>query len=220
MRPEQAFIDWWNSAAGRFGRYNEDTGYFELNGLTDITYAQALLIARYPLRTTYDCRGYLWNTMRDLGRIRTNLLFAEVGTGPVNCQNMFNYCGIEIVRLPGGFTPSNIDGMFVNCGWLWEVLGSINMSAVQGNNFGINTTSCHKLFLYNLKKSFNLYNFYNLELECWRYLIDNATNTSAITITVHPNVFDKMTNTENPLYEEWSTLINAAAQANISFITA
>ena len=36
----RVFVDLWNAACGQHGRYNEETGYFELNGLTDITYMQ------------------------------------------------------------------------------------------------------------------------------------------------------------------------------------
>lgn len=56
-RPPQSFIDAWNARAdfsnnGKypqyvFGKYNEDTGYFELNTLLDIDYAEAQNIMRY-----------------------------------------------------------------------------------------------------------------------------------------------------------------------------
>ena len=46
LAKKKVFIDTWNTActsAGiRYGSYNEKTGYFELNGLTDISYEQAL----------------------------------------------------------------------------------------------------------------------------------------------------------------------------------
>lgn len=48
------FIDLWNSCAESDGRYNEATGYFELNGLTDITYEEALAIYAHSLQYTYS----------------------------------------------------------------------------------------------------------------------------------------------------------------------
>ena len=49
------FIDLWNNAAGASGCYNAETGLFELNGLTDISYAEAQTI--YKLGT--NCEGYM-----------------------------------------------------------------------------------------------------------------------------------------------------------------
>lgn len=46
----KSFITEWNTLAGLYGRqslsrqFNEDTGYFELNGLSDITYEEAIVI--------------------------------------------------------------------------------------------------------------------------------------------------------------------------------
>lgn len=41
---KQYFIDLWNAAAGKYGCYNEATGFFELNGINDIPYAEAMEI--------------------------------------------------------------------------------------------------------------------------------------------------------------------------------
>lgn len=70
VRPPQVFIDLWNEAAiargawnskQEHGRYNEDTGYFELNGLTDITYGEAVMIYESWIgrKTFYNCRANL-----------------------------------------------------------------------------------------------------------------------------------------------------------------
>ena len=69
VRPPQVFIDQWNTACGIWGRYNEETGYFELNGLTDITYEQALsIMAAGPLIDSLSpFAGGLFS------KIRTNL---------------------------------------------------------------------------------------------------------------------------------------------------
>lgn len=88
VRPPQSFIDHWNEACiiyswngaisrptYKYGEYNESTGYFELNGLTDITYKQAIAIIRadIPRITSYpmvSCRSGL---NMHFGWIRTNL---------------------------------------------------------------------------------------------------------------------------------------------------
>lgn len=44
----------------------------------------------------------------------------------------------------------------------------------------------------------------------------NAANTSAITITVHPDVYAKLTDESNA---EWYAVLTAAAAKNITFAT-
>ena len=230
VRPPRLFIAQWNAACGKYGRYNPDTGYFELNGLTDITYEEALLIMRYPLYTSYDYRGYLFNTISAplRRRVRTNMCLATVATGPVDCQNMFNRCGIEVIRIPDGMSVSNIDGMLVNNNELIRVIGSINMSSYVRGNFCSTRSQCRELWLKYLSKSLNLGAFYNLELECWQYMLKNAINTSAITITVHPDIYAKLTGdttnaaaaalTEEEL-AQWQQLLVDAAEKQITFAT-
>ena len=48
------------------------------------------------------------------------------------------------------------------------------------------------------------------------YLISNAANSNAITITVHPDVYAKLTDEANA---EWHALLAAAAEKNITFAT-
>ena len=65
---EQLFIDMWNSACGTNGKYNTETGFYELNGLTDITYEQALTIYNEKFTFTKYMDGSLCNNLS-----RTNL---------------------------------------------------------------------------------------------------------------------------------------------------
>lgn len=211
VEPSKLFIDMWNKACGVQGCYNESTGLFELNGLTDITYEQALKIFEHPLRTSYDCRGYLWNA-----GIKTNLMLSNVGTGPVNCQNMFNNSGIVIACLPNNIIAGMIDGMFVNCGSLKEVIGIISMQSSTGQFNEANNTPCEKLFLHRINRSLKMQFFYKLNLESWQYMVSHAINTSAITITVHPNVYAKLTDESNT---EWHQLLLDATEKQIQFVT-
>lgn len=56
-----------------------------------------------------------------------------------------------------------------------------------------------------------------LSLESLRYLINNAANTSAITVTVHADVYAKIQDETNV---EWHALIEMAAAKQITFATA
>ena len=56
-----------------------------------------------------------------------------------------------------------------------------------------------------------------LSLESLQYLITNAANTSAITVTVHADVYAKI---QDESQTEWHALIAAAQEKNITFATA
>lgn len=49
-----------------------------------------------------------------------------------------------------------------------------------------------------------------------QYMIDNAANTAAITVTVHPDVYAKLSDETNA---EWHALLAQAAEKNIIFAT-
>lgn len=61
MAKKRLFIDLWNQAAGDFGRYNEDTGYFELYEIYDIGWDEALLIYRISGGWDYYNVNYYWS---------------------------------------------------------------------------------------------------------------------------------------------------------------
>lgn len=55
-----------------------------------------------------------------------------------------------------------------------------------------------------------------LSLSSMQYLVSNAANTSAITVTVHPTVYAKLTDESNT---EWNAVLTAAEAKNINFAT-
>lgn len=59
MAKKRLFIDLWNQAAGDYGRYNEDTGYFELFEIYDIGWDEALLI--YRISGQWDLYSFSYN---------------------------------------------------------------------------------------------------------------------------------------------------------------
>ena len=56
-----------------------------------------------------------------------------------------------------------------------------------------------------------------LSLESLQYLITNAINTSAITVTVHADVYAKI---QDETQADWHALIASAQEKNITFATA
>ena len=217
VRPPQSFIDQWNIAAGSYGRYNEATGFFELNGITDIGYEEALMIMSYypyckrPLSTTPSL-------FEGINGVRT-LLPIQLGglATPSNCNRFFASTSLIVVNVNGYVNNAYL--MFLQSRALRKILGVIdlNLCTNSAGIFQINASPLEEVYLKNLKSniSFNFLKY--LRIECYRYIIENAANTTAITITVHPEVFAKITDEDN---EEWHALLTMAMEKNIQFASA
>lgn len=226
-RPSRLFIYLWNLACQSNGKYNEATGYFELNGITDISYKEALMI--------YSCYGrlYIYNkpiyTSKEVrDTIRT--IIPEVGaigvgySGSANCffENKFlNMSNLRIVN-----TGESIQ----LCGGYRCFQGCKNLETIENPIYGTNANpnvpymfnGCESLR--NVKIAFNR-NFQNfsgfpssplLSLESLRYLVDNSTPTSVFTVPVHPVVYAKLTDEGN---SEWHKVWQDAQDKQISFAT-
>ena len=63
-----------------------------------------------------------------------------------------------------------------------------------------------------------------LSYDSLKFLVDNAANTSAITVTVHADVYAKLSGTAadygDNTKEEWMAVMASATEKNISFATA
>ncbi len=93
------FIEKWNTACGDYGSYNTTTKYFELNGLDDITYDQAVEI--YTYSNTYN-----GETNNVCNRGRTNIPqqagYANTTNDPERSfTNSFSAPNAEFYRISG-----------------------------------------------------------------------------------------------------------------------
>lgn len=112
----------------------------------------------------------------------------------------------------------NLGWAFLTATTLKKVIGVLSVgdagSIMMFNTFA---ASIEEIKIANLKMNFRLDLCANLSLESFQFLIANAANTSAITITVHPDVYAKVTDEDNA---EWNQLLKDAASKNISFASA
>lgn len=157
-------------------------------------------------------------------RVRTNL-FIETpiyrGIVAVSLNNLCAYAnGLETVRV-------SADDSFVMCSSMvntfWECR---NLRSVFGVIDVYNTTSLQQTFsscvaleeiyLKRVRVSVKMSGLKSINLESLQYLVRNAVNTSAITITVHPDVYAKLTDENNA---EWHRILADAALKNINFAT-
>lgn len=235
--------------------YNATTGYYELNGLTDITEAQMAEI--YAIG-----RGFNFGKDNDYKfayqRLRTNLLPITSNTSncgvytaynannAVSCRCMFAYTNTFEVVVVGigktgtemGLYPLDASSMFINCPNLRTVLGVLKMKycdTVSGMFTGCSSLRTIKLSgvkINNISFADSPLLYYSSLF----YLVDNASNTTAITVTVHADVYAKLTRTyegsvmtkiqqeanetgqdATTLAQQWASLSSTAANKNISF---
>lgn len=214
--------------------YNRTTKFFELNGLTDITEAQMRVILSSPW-------GVYANIVECPRNIRTNLAPNAVTThfapilDSIDLTNRFVNTVLEVAKL---WSPSYkvfvaaISTAFANSRSLKNIIGVINMADITTQNLAYrpfyNCDTLEEVYLHSLKVSIEIKNSPLLSLASLQYLVANAANTSAITITVHPDVYAKLTGdttnaaaselTEEEL-SQWQQVLADANAKNISFAT-
>lgn len=204
--------------------YNEQTGFYELNGLTDITEGQMRNI--YVKTNEMDKYGDLTSSYPG-ANIRTNLGFYENTyrfQKSISIFDAFRGSQFEVLKLGANSldyrTPvSNVNSAFTGCRKLTKIIGVLDFSKITSD---VNYTfrSCEKLnsvFIKNLKISIPFSDSPLLSLESLQYLITNAANTSAIAVTVHADVYAKI---QDETQTEWHALITSAQEKQIIFTTA
>ena len=243
-RPPQSFIDLWNNACidprtkQVVGRYNESTGYFELNGLTDITYQQAMDIYRYT------SNGVTMDELKVMGyghaRFRTNLP-PSPGAYRIQINNLFPSNEIlEVVRLPQYYSSEvklqpNTRDAFSGCYKLREIINVMEAPSHVSDAYTWQSTfwrceSLETVWIKNLYGNISFPHSALLSPESVSYLVENRTtaHTNVITVTVHADTFAKLTgDTTNPAVTaltpselaQWQQILTAATAKNISFTT-
>ena len=210
--------------------YNKNTGFYELNGLTDITEEEMRTI--YLQTHVMDKLSSYYNIFAS-STFRTNLGF-NIGITQTNGRNVdfresffFNQ-KLEVLRLSFGninetrmIRTSDMFYAFHGCKKLKRIISPIYVYDIKNKLYFDHTFSqCILLetaLLYKLSVSISFSDSPLLSLESLQYLITNAANTSPITVTVHANVYAKIQDETNA---EWHALIETAAAKQITFATA
>lgn len=183
-------------------KYNEQTGYYELNGLTDITEEQMRVIYKYA--GTPQVRGAF-----AYSKARTNLPMPGMYNGSLE-TNMFYGCNkLEVVYLGNSqLPPSEYDkpvayvagtNIFYLCQKLKKIYGKIECY-LPNNNWDLTFGEClalEEVRIALLDSPIKLQWSPNLSKESVRYMITNANPPSgaaagSITITLHPTAYARL----------------------------
>lgn len=196
--------------------YNEETKYYELNGLTDITEEEMLKIYQY-----YSPK-YFSNYSSAFSGINVRTCLKVKLKRGVDISFFFENSTIEVVNIDNtGWYATNFNGAFSKAINLSKIIGVIYLSQIKSaSSINVNPfAQC--LALKDVKISGLLINIYLgdsplLTQESISYLVENADNTSAITVQVHPDVYAKLTDSTNT---DWYAVNTAAQDKQISFAT-
>lgn len=230
-RPSQWLIDTFN--LDRNGAFVEERGMFRLHGLW-LTPQEAYDTAVYGNKVTgnADFQGYSSSRL-----IRTNLTPVNAGSG-LYCrtyEGLFtNQSNLEVAvltsldnlngtrwNMPGIVTTGLMWNMFNGCTKLHTIIGYIYM-VYAGNSTTNAFSGCVNLenVIFNrIRSNLDLRDCGKLSLESLRQSIkyaDNNTAPSAVQITVHPDVYAKLTDETNA---DWNQVLLDAAAKNIVFTT-
>lgn len=211
LAKNKAFID---QCKAEGAVYNSVTGYFELNGLVNITMEQMRAILPYLAagRTTGDIAFKFQKS-----QMRTITLYSEgdlIGTKAMDWA--FYGSTVETVR----FRPtshqytgvSSIDNIFRACPNIREVYGALDLKRIKSGTITIallGAATLKSIQLKSLNTSISFPAQPLLSLESITYMVENAINTAPITITLHPDAYARLTN----------EIITAATAKQINFAT-
>lgn len=219
-RPPQSFIDRWTAEVGKWGCYNEATGYFELNGIRDITYQQALQILD-PMYRTLD----FWGSARSWAYLEYRR--TPRTTVPFICDYDHSFPRLmwtevtEVIRFCGSSPNSQLTIKLTSRAAnsiLSSTLTAILDRLVPTENVKFSWTDpagntylpkLSTLYIYHTAYSVDCSLLPKLSMESVVYMVENAQNTRPITITLHPTVY--------ALLE--TSLVEAATAKQITFAT-
>lgn len=190
-------------------RYNASTGFFECGDVYDLTEAQA--------KATDLALRYIHNTDNAIFMFAGTSLYVYpdikiyAGGGYINGERLFQSDGyLKYVNLSNTTYFNEISMMFRYCPVLRTIQG-LKMAPecpTPFNPFG-GCSKLENLELAYLRTDIELPDSPLLSLASIQYMIDNAANTSPITVTLHPDAYARITD----------ELFAQAAEKQINFAT-
>lgn len=220
------FIDMWNTKCIKpeYGCYDPENAPdaehpFYLNELW-LTYEEALKVDRYStiaVLTEVAANNYFGG-----GCQICRTLYPMLTAPTASLRFLTIYSDLETVRILPYYTT------YFNCVDLRESFMGSSLRKVFGI-FNFPQVDSAGLIIYNwigknleefsgakLKCSISVAPSPKLNLHTFQFMVANASNTSPITITVHPEVYAKLTDESNT---EWHALLAQGAEKDITFAT-
>ena len=222
------FIDQWNAACGPYGKYNPanapDAQHpFYLHHIW-LTYKEAMDVMTAGSRQTSNLSDAYINLA-----IRTHLPRIGTAQAAYAAQTFRSCVYLETVEMANLKLGGEV---FYNCKKLRSINTTepaiYNLNGYPTDNFQncVSLVEIRGVLRGNCNISFS--DSPLLSLSSLEYMVSRAENTQAITVTVHPDVYAKLTgDTTNAaaaalsadVLAQWQSLVSAAAAKNIAFAT-
>lgn len=138
----------------------------------------------------------------------------------VTAYSAFTSSNFKTIYLCPGSTFvrfSNCTYLFYGCRQLVTIVGGVRFENEFHTDAFTDCKSLQNVKLQQLAYNVDLKDSPLLTLESFQYLVEKATNTSAITVKVHADVYAKLT---DPQQADWYAVNTAAQGKHISFATA
>ncbi len=190
----------------RFGQYNEQTKFFEGNGVLDITEAQARRILEigwivpgyrnakgYP-RTAYGVPtvlpivGFLDINLNDVLPMGTDLKTVRI---------------VDYYMVNNGADPETSATVVYDSRsfltyvvYIRDIQGLLDLRSDQAPEHFQGSFvygNLETLWIKNMIKDIDLHAHRNFSSECVAYMVENAANKSPVTITLHPQAYARIT---------------------------
>lgn len=199
--------------------FNDSTGYYECNGYTDI--GEEEMAQMYSLY----CGGLdVWNQSSwSFGQLtqnytpRTNIPFLKEQK---EFPTMWWWYNLESVRFiinnPDNPLHMTFTANIINCDKLKFVHDILETNSRKTKIDLTKLPMLEEIRIKSASYDVQINDSPFISIESLRYLIENAANTVAITVTVHPEVYAKLEDEGNA---EWHTVWTAAQARQISFAT-
>lgn len=240
MAKKRLFIDLWNQAAGDYGRYNEETGYFELFEIYDIGWDEALLIYRISgqwdlYSFSYNVDGYVPGYGRDI-RVLLPFVVGNNGEASFSADTRLHNETLQYLAFCRKPNPWYYLYFSVNIhGFRFPQLKKIYDTKVIIQNVAANSP-----FVFNMPNlvyaKFNfansnyatIYFRANLDYECTNYLFTEIPTQNAngqCVFKLAANMYNRLNGTATDYAssggtkEEWMALADLAAGKNITLAT-
>ena len=241
MAKKRLFIDLWNQAAGDYGRYNEDTGFFELYEIYDIGWDEALLIYRISGQWDYSTVNFSWSAIGVKSPITPRAFLpctrAYNGENVITVASNFHNDSIQYLSLVNKATGNDLRCIQIYVqthGFRFDkaikMYGTIQIGNVMNNNR--NVFAMGNLVYGKFKFMSNNYQIVyfraNLDYECTNYLFTQIRTQNAngqCVFKLAANMYNRLNGTATDYAssggtkEEWMALADLAAGKNITLAT-
>lgn len=204
---------------------------YECNGTDDLSFDEAVEIFGWYTKAFVADSSYRFEFYPH----RALLPVASTNEKNITADRMFTYAKtLEVIKFrgPAGGNLAYVlltkpIAAFMRCEALREIDTPIQFYASPDSAFS-SCAALEEVRLYKLAYNVSFGQSPHLSLASLQYLVDNAANTKAITVTVHPDVFAKLTGditnaaaaalTAEEL-AQWQQVLADAVTKNISFAT-